>query len=61
VFRLKMRGIAGIPLLALKDCGRLWNPSGWSKSGCPGYETSNLAATCNLLIVGGDERNAMVP
>jgi hypothetical protein len=28
VFRLKMRGIAGIPLLALKDCGRLWNPSG---------------------------------
>ena len=62
VLQLKMRGIAGYSTAcvrlrkAVESLGMIE-----LNSGRPAYETGILAATCSLLLFGGDEKSAMVP
>ena len=58
VLHAKMRSV---PVFALRDCGRLWNPSGYSNSGRPEYETGILATTSSLLMFEGDGWNTVIP
>jgi len=61
VLRLKMRGVAGYSTAGVEGLRAAVESLGIIEVKMSWLETGILAATCILLMVGGDGRTAMVP
>jgi hypothetical protein len=61
VLRLKVRGIAGYSTACVEGLRKAVESLGMIEVRTSGLRDRHPAATCSLLMVGGDERNVMVP